>query len=387
MQAFTGIETEKLNPFYKLALGVKSYFNWLDENKIEISGDYLQLKETSFFCQSAYKWDNWQTHKMFLEKLLNSVIAECPKDEPLILISLGSGGLLIEYLLGKVLVQEGFNIQFRLVDPEYGDSLNREDLVLRLNHFIEAIRCVDERRFNSNTIKFFARAQDIFNDFTEGANVVVVETNPPHATLNSGYDQEKLICGSYQVPKETANSLAFFPDFVADVIKKSPGFPSHSCLPLYKLKMIRSCFDFDWGCKIAQDGSYSINFLGDRFILDFFKSINEIIVQTNHSNDSEEMYNLEAYVSFLKIGLEEIIRLEVSKFKNADKELSQEDIASILQEVEAFIREVLPKPTFFHLADYCIDRKETLSWLSLKAGYHYRKSFVLSGGQTTIKEI
>jgi hypothetical protein len=41
--------------------------------------------------------------------MLQDLTAHCPKDEPLVVLSLGSNKLLIEYILGISLIQHGFH--------------------------------------------------------------------------------------------------------------------------------------------------------------------------------------------------------------------------------------------------------------------------------------
>lgn len=71
---------------------------------------------------------------------------------------------------------------------------------------------------------------------------------------------------------------------------------------------------------------------------------------------------------------------------DSSKQLSQENIACLLIYVEEQMNLRMTCTSFF-LADYFLDRKEALSSLRSKAGYHYRKSFQLGDGSTSIKEL
>src|SRR5687768_4401147 len=73
--------------------------------KIDVK--FLKGTQISFpICSDAGKFEN---RKEFIEQIFNDITQSCKKNEPLVLISLGSDRLLMEYMLGTLLLEIGFD--------------------------------------------------------------------------------------------------------------------------------------------------------------------------------------------------------------------------------------------------------------------------------------
>lgn len=145
------------------------------------------LNGTQLSCTIDTEAGQWKNRKIYIESILADTIERCPKDEPLVLFSQGSAHLLIEYILGKTLIENDFSqISFILVDPTYPpEDLQETNQVLK--DFFESIESVffniNKAPFDKGRIRFLSRSQNIAKYFPSGANVIVIESLPPYAEL------------------------------------------------------------------------------------------------------------------------------------------------------------------------------------------------------------
>lgn len=87
----------------------------------------------------------------------------CGPNQPITLISLGSGGLLTEYYIHKYLVDEGYrDLHWRFIDVEYG----KQDFMPCIGNF--------QVETNASHVRKFISEQDYFNE-VEGGNELAKE--------------------------------------------------------------------------------------------------------------------------------------------------------------------------------------------------------------------
>lgn len=128
----------------------------------------VQLNYTHLLSTVCTEAGQWRNRKVFIKKILNDLLTKCPKDEPLVLISLGSHHLLMEYILGKALIENGFqDITFMLIDPDYIFSDKEQLKIIKhvLTDFRENIESIYFKKFNrpfeKDRIRYLSRAQNI----------------------------------------------------------------------------------------------------------------------------------------------------------------------------------------------------------------------------------
>jgi len=94
----------------------------------------------------------------FIKELAYQISQVSPdKNKPIILISLGSGGLLTEYYIDRYLVREGYqDLRWRLIDPCYKEQ--------------EFLPCLGSFQLETGTdkVKAFFNEQDYLNVLTDG---------------------------------------------------------------------------------------------------------------------------------------------------------------------------------------------------------------------------
>lgn len=220
------------------SINQKYNLNWLDNLSIrQEKGNGTIIREevtaaclngTPFYCTNDSDAGKWEHRITFIKEVITDVLDNCPKDQPLVFVSLGSAKLLMEFLTAKALIENNFeDIYFYLIDPSYvfGTSKNLEvSRTLRLK-FIELTKAAYfdkwKKMLPEGNLKFLSRAQNLSKYFPKGANVVLIESLPPYAEIVKGIKVNKQIrqidrkpkeyfAGSKFVDQPHANSLAFF---------------------------------------------------------------------------------------------------------------------------------------------------------------------------------
>lgn len=350
------------------------------------------LQGSHLACTVSSDAAKWSNRVVFIEKIVSDILGNCPKDEELFIVSLGSNQLLVEYIVGKTLFEKGYKkIKFLMVDPCYLAAKENISSLPYLVDFKQEIALVYQREngepLAQDRIKYLSRAQNIKKYFTENANVIVIESLPPYSEVIKDMkiykvepkNEENLLSGSRIVPFEQANTVSFIPSQILEIWKEK-GTDISSCLPLPLFELDKSSphiksfatprFMVDWGCKIYKDGSYSLSFTGAKR---FFASC----LDNNRPPSLEKVDVLTQRTITLITNIKEIInsRVEVIKTENSNKQLSQENVTELLHRISILVKETLPMIECFYTADFVVDRKEALDYLTLKAGHHYRKTF------------
>ncbi len=360
------------------------------------------LHGTQLSCTCETEAGQWKNRKIFIQNILADIVGQCPKDENLVLISLGSDRLLTEYILGKTLIENGFcKISFFLVDPTYvsssPDNLNSMRQVL--NDFRTNIESVflrkNKEHLSKDKIRFLSRCQNITKYFTAGAHVVVIESLPPYAELIKDMQKSQvpvkspqdLIMGSHLVQSNQANTIAFVPKQYIKTMQES-GANLTDSLPLAIFKCEQSNFYLDWGCKIMPNGNYSLSFTGEEsYLKSYGISQDRIQLVTGENIEAKE------WIPGIRNRIETKLSMEIESLKrqNSQELLSQKDLTMLLEKVKEVAILHLPVSCFFS-ADYVLDREVAMLFLSTNAGHHYRKTFSLmadadTGYKISVKEI
>lgn len=374
--------------------------NWIDKlplKKISLSSsipsesgkvENLELKGTHFSCTVSSEAARWDNRKIYIKNILSDIIANCPKDEPLALVSHGSDRLLIEYILGKVLIEQGFSkISFFLIDPMYvfSNSEERNTINELLNNFREKIESIFlescKEHLSKERIKFLSRAQNITKYFTQDhPNVVLIECLPPYS--ESIKDMKKyrapektaleLMVGSCFVPSSKANSITFIPIHYAKLLNLSP---TDRALPLAIVKL-ESYYYLDWGCKIQSDGTFHLSFSGQE---NYLRSLG-IPDNRQMKLETGEIIPIKDWIPTIKNAINKELILQIEQIKVNDsgkKELSQEKVTSLLEKIKEIVTLYMPGIQCFFSADYTLDHLDLITFLTEKAGHHYRKIFTL----------
>ncbi|MGH2612525.1 MAG: hypothetical protein ACRDFB_05690 [Rhabdochlamydiaceae bacterium] len=367
--------------------------------KVSLSGAAInhnvenqQLKGTCLSCTIQMEVGRWENRKIFIERVLEDIVAKCPKEERLVLISLGAAYLLIEYILGKVLIENGFNVSFLLVDPIYVffEQEHRGRIQSVLKDFREKIEAVYHTKYKQtlpkDNIHYLSRAQHIDKYFPQGANVVVIESFLPYAEVIKEIDEwqapkknpEYLMAGGvgHIVPAAHANGVALVPASYVRRIKTFGGTLRYF-LPLLILRQTSSNAPFyiDWGCKIRPDGTYYLSFSGEEFYLESLdiSPDRKIVLETEETVQASEL------IPKLQESIKTMLDKQIATIKgdNSQKKLSQEEITTLLKKVEEVATLYMPGIKCFFSADYVLDRDEAMAFISSHAGHHYRKTFSL----------
>ena len=238
------------------------------------------LKGTNFSFPTCTQAGSLENRKTFIEQIFNDICINCPKDEPLILVSLGSDRLLIEYILGYSLIENGFaNLSFFLVEPAYlfsGED-NKKELEKVRKNFCSKISAAysnkNNRPFPEESVRFLSRAQNLSKYFSENANVALIESLPPYGEAMKDFRKYKveiktkdLLAGGMIVPSTHANAIAFIPKTYAN--KYSESGVTFRALPHSVFQLGQEHFSIDWGCKIESNGN-TLAHLWEKIIISF----------------------------------------------------------------------------------------------------------------------
>lgn len=367
-------------------------WDWLNQLQLTTSkGTVMHEAGTSLSCTvlNAGKWEN---RIAFIKKVVEDAVLNCPKDEPFVFVSLGSNRSLIEFLIGKALIENGFReISFFLIDPAYifSEPAELQSMKKALSDFRTHIGSVYSATWNEpfpeNQIHELSSAQDISKYFPPYANVTVIESLPPY-TQSLNYIKkwklelkpEEVFIGSLFVPPDQANAVAFLPKTCIEKCRmQGIKFDGFNGLPVvvFQSPSSQSYYCLDWGCKIQTDGSYLVSFFGAEGYCSGFP----ISAQDELALPSGDVISFDQWIPMTQRALEDMLskHIEALKQDNPQKKLSQSEKSTLLEKVKQTLSDYIPDMEFFYLADYGADRTEMLSFLSSHASHHYRKVFAL----------
>jgi hypothetical protein len=350
------------------------------------------LRGTHLSCTITSEVGQWKNRKIFTQTILTDIIAKCPKDEPLAFISLGADRLLIEYILGKSLIENGFRqISFFLIDPIYvfSESENIKEIQEVLKDFRKHIESVyfsnNKEHFAPERIRYLPRSQNIDKYFPKDVNpnVVVIESLPPYSEIikdmQKYHVEEKntqdLLSGGYIVQSSHANAVAFLPKQYAEQLRIS-GAKLKDSLPLAIFKSAQSYFYIDWGCKIRSDGTYYLSFSCEE---QYLKSLN-ISKDRQIKLATGEVVQAGQWIPTVKKSIEKALTEKIESIKggNSQKQLSQENLTALLEKVKEIAAFYMPGISYFFSADYILDRDAAMTFIASHASHHYRKIFSLT---------
>lgn len=404
-----------LEPYLNLSLD----WIWLDavQKHLDITNQTVRWEDTSLSCSLLSETGSWNNRLEYIEKVVNDILENYPKDEELSIVSMGAGELLMEFIIGKALIEYGFQkISFFLIEPthHYDNKETRETKKL-LKDFRELISAVYEEKWKEplpeERIHFLARSRDLENCIGSSSNVALLECLPPDDEVFNLRYKHKLPKSldtfqfSAQVPFEQANSVAFIPTAITDHFKRESL--QHG-VPFIALKERKTKVEYgiDWGCKIRPDEfssieKYSISLYGaEKYFKEMidFKTIlrkkAKIKVKKGISNKNfrsfekrfREENQIDKAVSNVKEKIlnqiENKLEQQIDVFKKNDnfKKLTQEQTTVLLEiaikEFANLINLNIDCKPFF-LADYATDRDELVSYFVSRRAGSYAKHFTL----------
>lgn len=355
-------------------------------NSIQKTVDNKRLKNTNLSCTIDSAAGKWENRKKFIDKVARDVIKNCPKNEPLLFISLGADRLLSEYILGKTFIEEGFqDISFFLVDPVYAFSepSNLKEIQKALADFREKIESlyssIHKEKLSKERIRYLSRSQNIEKYFPAEAkaNIVVLESLPPYAEIIKDIQQRKapekkpadLIVGGFMVDSKYANSIAFVPKQYVAMMNQA-GARLKESLPIAILQNNQNQFYYlDWGCKLQTNGSYRLSFTGEEHYINSIGLSKEQKVKLSNG----EFTTGQEWIPMLKKSIEKTITEEIKD----DKKLSQEQLTAVLEKVKKVAVDCMPMLECYFLADYFTDQSELMTLLAAQEKPHYRRIFSL----------
>lgn len=349
----------------------------------------IVLKGTNLSCTISNECGNWMHRKSLIEKMFSDIVTHCPKADPLVIFSLGSNRLIMEYILGKLLIDEGFtNISFILGDPEYKFS---QDNLQNIKEIFKDFRsCIQscyldkhKAHFADSRIQFLSRIQNVSKHFPPHANVAIMECLPPNSLIAKIIKDRNLteksfddmLIGGYIVPSTEANAMTFYPIQHEVHLRKNGAFLKDSFpIGIFELPS-RTQYYIDWGCKIERSGTYRLSFTGKDEYLD---SLN-IRRDREIGFDMGKKILAHQWIPILEQELDTLLKKQIQEIKGTDpqKELTQENITTLLEKVKTVVELYMPKLLhFFPTADYALDRQEALSFIASQDSC-YRKVFTL----------
>ncbi len=340
------------------------------------------LRGTTLSCIVHTEAGKWDHRLKFIEQVVTDMISHCPKNEPVVLISLGSDRLLLEYLIGKALLENGFhNISFFMIDPAYVTTDISEKTIMDgiRQDFLTNLGAVysktTKQKLEVEHVRFLSRAQNVGKYFPASANVVLIESLPPYGEPLKDFalhklskkDPEELFAGSRVTTLDKANAIAFIPKNFMAMMKKAGGVFTHS-LPhgIYEFENSKYCID--WGCKLLSNGQYRLSFSGQEYFIGSIGIAKDRRIQF----ETGEVVSADQMIPTAQKAIEALLVKEID-----GKPLSQENMSAILAKVQTVMTKYLPGVCCFYLVDYATDRAEMVSALSKSASHHYRKTFTL----------
>ncbi|MBA2727995.1 MAG: hypothetical protein H0U49_07470 [Parachlamydiaceae bacterium] len=378
-------------------------FEWLDKlplvekkgrgNIIDTPVTSCHLKGKGLYFSTCTVAGKLENRLLFIKKIACDVVQNCPKDEPLVFISLASGGLLMEYMLGKLLFENGFqDVTFFLIDPIYKfcEIKERQKMERVLLDFRALIATAFSTKWNGpfpdTQIRYLSSAQNVSKYLPDHPNVILMESLPPHGEFVRSFKrdgipercQNEYFMGNQFVPPENANAISFFPDVLEESARKvGATFATYSSLPYFILQSgpSKPKYTIDWGCKIKSNGSFFVKFFG----ADGFCAGLPIKPTQNLQLTKERSVIFSQWFPTIQQTIEEALTKDISRIQNGDsqRKLLQNEKTALLNKVQKIFDSLFPGAKSFYLADYASDRSEMIDYLLQHAGNHYRKGFTL----------
>ncbi|NDE82114.1 MAG: zinc finger MYND domain-containing protein [Chlamydiia bacterium] len=306
---------------------------------------------------------SWPARQELLDSILEHILKSHPRAQPLSLISLGSADLLMEFLLAKQLMIEGYNdIEYLFVDPAYKFRPDK-DIKGLIKQFKDGLSQVYETSNGSKlpdtAIRFLSRAQNACKHIGDRA-VIIMESLPPYAKPNADLvsqglaecESEKIIAGGFIVGKSNPvmNSFALFFDHGRHADQLVQEIRRLSVIPLIIWGDSEGNYHWDCGVKVYRDGSYDIQMDG------FEENFNAEVRYRVHQEF--EKYLVQSIGAIRKT--------------DPDRDLSEAEVSKIIKDLGDLgavkvIQESRPDQySVLYGLDYMADRKDMLSGLFSK---------------------
>jgi hypothetical protein len=378
-------------------------WKWLDELPIKAIHANLAKEitlmniENTFlsFCISTPA-ETTENRLDFIKKIVGDIHQKCSKNEEIVLISMGCDHLLMEYLIGRALIENGYQkISFQLIEPTFRFTTLPPKHVQKVrdefNKWIGKAYAVKwNQPLPKDSIHYSPRAESVKNHFKNSPNVAFIECFPPTTVLKNSMTchiaikPEELFTGSTFVPYEQANAITFIPKALVQQYKQAGIKLDHS-LPFIGFKNaqgVTSCVD--WGCKIYPDGKFFLNFFGAQ---DYYGEMSLGNFNVTFPDGKRVPFN--QLMKELKDLIEKTlkIKIDILKTDHPDRKLSQAEITTLLLSVTEQVADLELGWSIFFTADYAVDRSGLVEFLSKNASQHYRKAFSLEANPQNVFKI
>jgi hypothetical protein len=371
--------------------------SWLENLKpkifIENQVERLGFEEMPLSCATNKPAGQWDNRRDFIEQVVMDLVvySNCPKDKPMALISTGSGLLLIEYLIGKTLIENGFlNLSFFLIDPLY-DRLENEKKQQLTEDFQTLLNKVKDKDFPENRIHYLSRVQNFPKDFPSETNVVWIESLPPFSKTISDINSRKMekktrdellvgstICSS----SDQANAIAFMPDNYFKNVKSA--LENSTCIPLIPINIESNKYYIDWGCKIFSDWTYSLTFSGEKEWRQCYGYNDESWFKLFENIGISYLDWIPTTKEAIKKELDN--QIEEMKLKDSETKCNQENRKSLLEKIQDVAEKYIKGVHCFFLSDYAVDRKDLVSLLSSQNNRDYSKVWTFDFNPDNVDE-
>ncbi len=341
----------------------------------------LHLRDTHLYCMVDSPAGEWESRKQFIQQMVENMVHQCPRDKPVVLLSLGSGKLLVEYVVGRALIEQGFSeISFFLVDIAY--KLEKpEEIQPILSNFRSLMERIYSQKFSGRTLSpdrivYLSRMQNIGKYFPRQACVAVLENLPPIAKVvntlrKNGLDipEENLLCGNLILTPEHANAVALIPPGLDTILREQTTQEGSLPVAIFGSPTNKEArFIFDWGYKIRSDGTFMKHFTHlEEFCNHELSHISDnalIRMPTGELITKQEVFPL----------IQKAIEAEIKKTPTP---LDQSKMTALLQKIASIASTYMPALRPLYLADYSLDREASMKYLREHANFAYRRAFTL----------
>jgi hypothetical protein len=351
------------------------------ENKERVSLEGMNLS-----CPTHVEAGRWKNRIEFIKAVVTDLLLTCPKDKPIALISTGSALLLMEYLIGKALIENGFSkLSFFLIDPFYSEDEEKETYESAFADFQTFLNKVNGENFPKERIHKLSRVQNLPEHFPSETNVVWIESLPPCSKIISdikGYRMEEktrdelLVGSAICSSSDQANAIAFIPQnyFKDEDVKFESKLKNLNSIPFIPFETSSEKYYYiDWGCKIFSDWTYSLIFSGEQDWCQNYNLDDDLFILPSE----DEITN--GWVPETKKAIEEELdkQIEEMKLKDSQTEFNQENRKILLEKIKKVAKDYIKGVQCFFLSDYAVDRKDLVSVLSSQKNREYSKVWTL----------
>ncbi len=109
-----------IDVFQAVSSTVSLDWSWIEALPLREESSKKYLSSTKLSCAICPEEGSWENRLTFLKHIVGDVVQNCSKTHPLAIVFLKSGNLLMEFMLGKALFENGYrNVTFFPIDSQY----------------------------------------------------------------------------------------------------------------------------------------------------------------------------------------------------------------------------------------------------------------------------